>query len=433
MPQTVAIAQELSVRHGHAMETTTGVAGDWPMIEAQLPPEWRELAVACGVIKPVPPQLKPKITDPAVLLRLIFHHVALGVSLKITCAVAAAAGIVDLTAVALHLRMRSSGTWLAAMLTRMLDTGRAFHAQLWAGYEIVIADATVVTRPGAKGTTARVHYALRLSDLRLVQCHVTDETGGETIRRFSVSAGQLWLLDRAYANPPGVAAITAGEGAILVRYNYGTLPLYDAHKRPLDVWAKVQRLLKPGRVRAWAAWVHPAKGDPIRGRLCAVRIPADKVAAARARARREADGEVTEEMLHKAEFVVLFTTVPPHKMTADLVVECYRLRWGVGASCQGRINQSVKVRPGSRDSRPRSSGGTVAREQDGEALRQQSSKGGCATLQVAAQANADVASLHANPVAETVHNARRHHGPFEKESQTAVRTGGVSAATWSEG
>ena len=54
------------------------------------------------------------------------------------------------------------------MLTQMLDTARTFPAERWADYEIVIVDATVVTRPGAKGTTARVHYALRLRDLRLI-------------------------------------------------------------------------------------------------------------------------------------------------------------------------------------------------------------------------------------------------------------------------
>jgi len=311
------------------MDTIGELAGDWAMIEAQLPPGWRELAVKHGVIKPVPPQLKPKITDPAILLRLILHHVALGVSLKITCAMAAAAAIIDISGVALHLRMRSSGAWLAAMLVQMLDSSRTFRAELWAGYEIVLTDATVITRPGAKGTTARVHYALRLSDLRLVQVYVTDVKGGETIRRFTISAGQLWVLDRAYANPPGIAAIAAGGGVVIVRYNYGSLPLYDVHKCLFDVWAKVQRIRKPGRVREWAVWVHSASGKRIQGRLCAVRIPADKIEEARARARREAEGEVTEEMLQKAEFVVLFTTVPREKMSAALVVDCYRLRWGI--------------------------------------------------------------------------------------------------------
>jgi len=52
------------------------------------------------------------------------------------------------------------------------------------------------------------------------------------------------------------------------------------------------------------------------------------------------------------------------------VGEIYRVRWEIGASREGRITQSVKVRPRPRGSRSRSVGGTVARNQDGEALRQ---------------------------------------------------------------
>lgn len=47
-----------------------------------------------------------------------------------------------------------------------------------------------------------------------------------------------------------------------------------------------------------------------------------------------------------------------------------RFHWTKGAPRQGRIFQSVKVRPGPRDSRPCSSGGIAARKQGGEALRQ---------------------------------------------------------------
>jgi len=86
----------------------------------------------------------------------------------------------------------------------------------------------------------------------------------------------------------------------------------------------------------------------------------------------------------------------------------YHSSWVTGASRQGRITQSVKVRPGPKQgSRPRSTGGTVARKQDGEALRQHFLKGRCATLQVVTKVNAHVASLHSHPVAETVGNARR--------------------------
>jgi hypothetical protein len=34
-----------------------------------------------------------------------------------------------------------------------------YASEKWGGYELIVADASTVERPGAKGTTARLHYA----------------------------------------------------------------------------------------------------------------------------------------------------------------------------------------------------------------------------------------------------------------------------------
>ena len=52
----------------------------------------------------------------------------------------------------------------------------------------------------------------------------------------------------------------------------------------------------------------------------------------------------------------------------------------------------------------------MEREQDGEALRQHSLKGGCATLQVVTYSERRCSLVTRNPVAETVDNARRQQG-----------------------
>ena len=92
------------------------------------------------------------------------------------------------------------------------------------------------------------------------------------------------------------------------------------------------------------------------------------------------------------------------------IAQLYRCRWQVGASREGRITQSVEVRPRLRDSRPCSLEGAVEREQDGEALRQHSLKGGCATLQVVTHSERRRSLVTRNPVAETVDNVRRQQG-----------------------
>ena len=89
------------------------------------------------------------------------------------------------------------------------------------------------------------------------------------------------------------------------------------------------------------------------------------------------------------------------------IAAIYKERWQIGASRQGRMIQSVKVRPRLIDSGPRSLEGAVAREQDGEALRQHSLKGGCATHQVVTYSERRRSLVTRIPVAETVDNVRR--------------------------
>jgi hypothetical protein len=305
-------------------------AGDWATIEALLPSNWRDLAVEHRLIRPnLPPHLGAKVTDVSIPLRMLLYRVGTNSSLKTAAATLYAGELADVSAVAWHLWERKMGPFVGSLVAQMAATESLFAPERWAGYDIVIVDASSVSRPGAEGTTARVHYALRLTTLRPVQIDVTDDKGGETFRRFDAKPGELWMGDRAYANPPGIASIKSAHAEVLVRYNRGSLPLYDVQGKRLDVSAKLHKLGKPGRAREWAAWVQPEDGGRIRGRLVALRLPVDKVQEARERLRREQGKEVSAESLAMAEFVVVFTTVPADKLCAERVLELYGLRWQV--------------------------------------------------------------------------------------------------------
>jgi hypothetical protein len=238
---------------------------------------------------------------------------------------------VNLTSVALHKWMRKMGSFLAALLAAVTNVTGQFAADLWGDYEILIVDATSVERPGSEGTNARVHYVLRLTDLERVEIQVTDEKEGESFRRFveMMRRGQLWVGDRGYANPPGIASVVSRGADVLVRYARGSLPLYDVHGHLLDVPSKMSRLHRPGQLREWAACVHPRGEAPIRGRLCAVRLPEDKAEQARQRLHREMGSKVTAESLAMAAFVIVFVTVPKARLSTEQVIELYRLRWQV--------------------------------------------------------------------------------------------------------
>ena len=302
----------------------------WEMVVSQLPSSWREKAETYRLFpKKFPEHMGTKFTDVERPLRLVLHQAGNDVSLKVTTAAAAAAGIVDVSHVALHKWMVKVGPYLADLCSHLANDNAIFAAERWAGYEVMVADATALCCPGAEGTTARVHYVVRLSDLHPTEIQVTDHKGGETYRRFEAVDDQLWIGDRCYANPPGVAFIKDSGAEALVRYNFGSLPLYDEAGRVLDVRRKLAALKQPGAMADWAAWVRPQDGEPIRGRLCAVRLPKDKERRARERIRREHGRSATPQMLATAKYVVVFTTVPGSRLSTAQVLELYRLRWQV--------------------------------------------------------------------------------------------------------
>ncbi len=310
---------------------STSDAIDWKVIEATLPAGWRELAAERKLIKRnLAPHIGGKVKDIGQILRLVLYRVAANTGLEAATAAFAAAGILTLSFVMLHKWTKRLGPYLGELVGLMVaEAHAAFAPERWAGYEVIAVDATCVQRPGAKGTTSRVHRALRLTDLRVVAAVVTDHSVGETFRNFVIRAGQLWLGDRAYANPPGVQWIVQHGADLLVRYNRGSLPLYDARGTRIDVLAKLAKLRKPLRPREWKVFVHPATGESIAGRLCAVRLPKEDVQRARERLRKEQGADLTEESLEMAQFVAVLTTVTESKMSTEVILELYRLRWQI--------------------------------------------------------------------------------------------------------
>lgn len=317
---------------------------DWEFIKAQLPDGWRDLAKEMGLIRPHPPHLGAKITDIEQVLRLELQRVALESSLRITTASSSAAkkireedGIattepsapVDIAAPSLHEWERKLGPYLATLHAQMASANRVFAPELWGGYDLMVADGTTVMRPGGQYPTARVLYALHLVDMTIPQQQVTDEHGSEGLRKFKVEPGQLWIVDRYYANPEEVAHVIDAGGELLVRYNRGALPLYDVKGQLIDVMDRVRSLEQPWAKADWAVWVHPKGHKPILGRLCAMRLPEKEAEKARRWLRREYGSNVSPETTEAAQWVMEFVTAPCKRIPLRRVFDLYRLRWQV--------------------------------------------------------------------------------------------------------
>ena len=95
------------------------------------------------------------------------------------------------------------------------------------------------------------------------------------------------------------------------------------------------------------------------------------------------------------------------------IVQIYLTRWKIGVSSQGHIVQSVRDRPGLKDSGPVAGEASWRESKTTEPSDNMLGKECAQRTRLQRTVNADVASLHVSPVAETVDNARKQQGLAE--------------------
>jgi hypothetical protein len=140
-------------------------------------------------------------------------------------------------------------------------------------------------------------------------------------------------------------------------------------------------------------------------RMSHPQLPVDACVEGRLIVRQVEPGNGAEPFL-----LALFTTLPD---AAEKVVKTYGYRWNIGVSSQGHIVQSVKDRPRSKDS-DLVAGEAAWRESKTTEPSDKHTRKECAQrTRLQRTVNADVASLHESPVAETVDNARKQQGLAE--------------------
>jgi hypothetical protein len=100
-------------------------------------------------------------------------------------------------------------------------------------------------------------------------------------------------------------------------------------------------------------------------------------------------------------------------LTASTICLLYKSRWKVGVSRQGHIVQSVKDRPRSKDSDLVAGEASWRESKTTEPSDNILGKECAQRTRLQRTVNADVASLHESPVAETVDNARKQQGLAE--------------------
>ena len=303
------------------------LTSDWQTLAAYLPPDLEHSAREHRFVRRTTGR-----HDAQMWLRLILMHAAGGLSLSQTVARARARGWAQVSAVALHKRLRSAGPWLQALTSHLVGAQRRVLAAMPAikGRVLRIVDATDIQEPGSTGTDWRLHYSLRLPDLVCDHFELTDTHGGEQLGRFVFHPGEVVLADRGYCHRAGVAQVLDAGADVVVRLVPTSFPLQHAKGREFDVHAKCAGL-KIGQQREWQVWfAHGGWLRPLR--LCVLRKSQSATEEARRKLRQKASRKgqaLQEQTLQNAAYVMILTSLPAAEWSTREVLELYRSRWQI--------------------------------------------------------------------------------------------------------
>jgi hypothetical protein len=307
-------------------EKLAGSGEDWEVIQRVLPGGWQAKAKELGALRRC-----RGFPDAPTLLRVLLIHLADGCSLRETAVRAAQGGLAAVSDVALLKRLKACGEWfrwIAGGLRQQWGVPLP-PVLLGAAARIRLLDGSLISEPGATGSTWRLHYAIGVPSLQCDEVYVTEPAVGESFRRFTVRPGDLFLGDRGFAQRAGVRHVTDGGGAVIVRLNLTNLPLVDPQGKRFALLRKL-RTLTATRVGDWPTAMVDGAGV-VPGRVCAVKKSRAAAARARAKAARESRKQghvVRPDTLEAAGYIFVFTTLAG-RIAASAVLELYRGRWQI--------------------------------------------------------------------------------------------------------
>ncbi len=307
-------------------EKLTGSGEDWAVVQRVLPGGWQAKAKDLGALRRC-----RGFPDAPTLLRVLLIHLADGCSLRETAVRASQGGLASVSDVALLKRLKACGEWFRWIAGGLMHQWGVPPPPRLVGeaVRIRIIDGSLISEPGATGSTWRLHYSTCVPSLQCDEVYVTEPTVGESFRRFTVQPGDLFLGDRGFAQRAGVRHVTDGGGAVIVRLNLTNLPLVDAQGKPFALLRKL-RTVPATRLGDWPAAMGDAAGV-VAGRVCAVKKSRAAAARARAKAARESRKQghvVRPDTLEAAGYIFVFTTLET-RISASAVLELYRGRWQI--------------------------------------------------------------------------------------------------------
>ena len=268
-----------------------------------------------------------KIKTPQELLRVVLLYCGLDQSLRTVAGHLTLLGE-QITDSSVMGRLKACESWIKALLLQLLPP----LPVLPAGYRVSVMDGSSVEAPGADGTDYRLHLRLDLVSLTFLELVITDAHTAESLRHFTLGAGDIALVDRGYCQPAALVETHQQGADWIVRWNSG-MPLWTPTGEEFDLVTTLQQLPPTQAMVTQSVQVGPARSSArVAASLHACRLPEAQANEARRRCRRRAQKSgktLRAATLYLAGWVVVVTTLEAVVWPAETLLALYRVRWQV--------------------------------------------------------------------------------------------------------
>ncbi|MCD4739238.1 MAG: transposase [Anaerolineae bacterium] len=302
------------------------LAKDWDELVNSIPDDLEASAREHGALR-----RRRGIKSAANLLRLLLIFATV-LSLLTTALWGVGLGICDISRQAIQKRVHKSTPWLRYLLTVLLGTLVEMPADsVGLIRRVILRDASVISRPSSPGTEWRIHLSWSPFSMQPTQVTMTDARAGEGLQDAGLQAGDLVVADRAHGIWRTIQVALQALAYFIIRLTWSNLPLLTPNGPPFELIAWLRGL--PATENYAQVTVIAADDSEKRPlRLVVGRLPPDKAAEARERARRQArknKRQVSPNTLLAAGFCILLTNLPGATWSNLSILAFYRVRWQV--------------------------------------------------------------------------------------------------------
>jgi hypothetical protein len=244
---------------------------------------------------------------------------------------ASAAGLADVSDVAVLDRLKHAADWLQSLCKEALERVAKEIGVRATERPIRIVDGSRLEGPGDR--VWRLHLCYDPGRGRIADAAITTLQDGERLDRLTVTPREIRLGDRGFPKPDGIRNTLAAGADVLVRLTWKSLQMTAAGK-PID-WLKLFTLASKQGSLDIPVRVHKAHSrfEPIDMRLVIIRKPPMAAVKARAKARRASRKDqrrrTDPRTIAGADYIILLTSLARDEFSTELIGALYRLRWQI--------------------------------------------------------------------------------------------------------